>query len=307
MTSGANSQLSTPHKNASANNKSPIPTFNDLYDTGNTLSCQFIFVDLQKVVCDALESTFPARALKSGEVSIIQGKFESYLESNNIDCIVSSSNAFGLMDHGFDRSICTLLNDKDTCIQSKIQQEIIDKYHGEQPVGTCILVKTGNARIKYIANAPTRRVNYSIKGTDNVYMCMKAVCNEIRIWNELQNDDAAKQIRTVLLSGLGTFYGAVSPKESARQTVLGWSLARIPKASVSDMNWDFAHLRQSLIGYGGFNCFLQYIQENVETALTQKQQQQILRSLPKSVIDEWSEQENGVQGDNGKKKDCSIM
>jgi len=255
-----------------------VPTFAQLYAAGSPLSFRFVFVDLQKVVCDALKSIFPENAL-SAEIAVRSGKFEEYLESEHIDCIVSSSNAFGLMNHGFDRSLCHVLKDSDNEIKSKIQQTIIDRYHGEQPVGTCTVIETGHETIRYIAYAPTRRTNYSVKGTDNIYMATKAICNEIERWNNDHGD--GDRINNVLTTGLATFYGAVPPEESARQTVCGWLLARMPKPEIADIDWEFAKARQELVGYGGFDQFMKYIQNHCDS-LTVKQQKMLQKSASKS-------------------------
>ena len=311
------SAKSTPAKES--NSKLEIPTINELYNFGNKLSFKLIFVDLQKVVVDALKAKFPPNALLSDEINIVQGKLESFLELNNIDCIVSSSNAFGLMDHGFDRSVCKVLNDSDNKIKTRVQQEIINKYHGEQPVGTAIIIETHDNKIKYLLHSPTRRTNYSIKGTDNIYMTIKAICNEIRIWNANNSDDDGKLIKNVLLTGLGTFYGAVSPEESARQSVIGWLLARIPKPKIQDINWNYAKLRQELIGYGGFNHFINYILQYPDNALTKSQQQKLGNVMAKLHPDNGNDNDNAIvvdtgHKDDGKKKkkkkrtdDCAIM
>ena len=254
-----------------------LPSFDELYASGNPLSFRIVFVDFQKVVCDALKSIFPENAL-SAEVRVFGGKFEEYLESEHIDCIVSSSNAFGLMNHGFDRSLCQVLatNGHDHELKSKIQQTIIDRYHGEQPVGTCSIIETGHPTIKYVAYAPTRRTNYSVKGTDNIYMATKAICGEIRRWNEKHDEE--EQIKNVLSTGLGTFYGAVPPEESARQTVLGWLLARMPKPKMGEIDWMYANARQEFVGYGGFDHFMKYMHKN-SNSLTQKQQKMLVKSV----------------------------
>ena len=131
-------------------------------------------------MCAALKSSFPSRALSSSEIRVVVGKVEEHLSSHQIDCIVSSSNAFGLSDHGFDRSVCSVFGASKQRIRARLQQRIIDGFDGEQPVGSCVIVETGHPRIPYWANAPTRRVNYSVKGSDNVYVAIKALCHRIR-------------------------------------------------------------------------------------------------------------------------------
>ena len=82
----------------------------------------------------------------------------------------------------------------------------------------------------------------------------------------------------MLLTGLGTFYGAVPPEESARQTALGWLLARCPKPKLSQMSWDYAEQRQALVRFGGFNHFVQFVEDN-ESALSEAQRERLTRLL----------------------------
>jgi len=215
-------------------------------------------------------------------------------------------------DHGFDRSVCNILSNDTTKIKTRIQHKIIERFDGEQPIGTCIMVETEHDTIKYLAHSPTRRVNYSIKATDNIYLSIKAIIHEIKIMNaslDYMEDGGAMKIRNVLLTGLGTFYGAVSPEESARQTVLGWLLGRLPKPKLADIDWTYAKVRQSIIGYGGFNDVIRYVSEHNEV-LTKTQQSKFAHSLPMSVIAEvyknkMDEEEEDIG--QSRKKDCIIM
>ena len=56
------------------------------------------------------------------------------------------------MDGGVDAAIITHLGYH---VQTKAQQYIIDHFDGEQPVGTCFLIETGNPDHPYVAHTPT--------------------------------------------------------------------------------------------------------------------------------------------------------
>ncbi len=176
-----------------------VPTFTDLFKQGKPLGFRLLFVDLQvlfpfhrignslpcgkawhpidtkhtrpqKSVTSALTNAFPPQAIRHHEVTIVSGRLEKWIEE--CDSILSSSDSFGLMNHGFDKSLVRLMKND---IQSNIQRYIAREYGGEQPVGTAFLIPTNHKHVKAIVHAPTRRLNYSIRGTDNVYMCVK-VC-----------------------------------------------------------------------------------------------------------------------------------
>lgn len=62
---------------------------------------------------------------------------------------------------------------------------------------------------------------YSIEGTDYVYLAMKAMLNAVKKFN-LSQQENSKKIRSVVCTGLGTFYGKVPLNEAARQMALAY-------------------------------------------------------------------------------------
>jgi O-acetyl-ADP-ribose deacetylase (regulator of RNase III) len=69
------------------------------------------------------------------------------------DAIVSPANSFGIMDGGLDLAIRNELGLK---IEQRIQEVIVEKYHGELPVGCAEIIATNDSRWKYLISAPTR-------------------------------------------------------------------------------------------------------------------------------------------------------
>ena len=235
--------------------------------------------------------------MENNEIIVHQGTLEDYLgnSNNKIDSIVVSSNAFGLMDHGFDRSICNILGNN---IETQLRKKIIEQYNGEQPVGTTIILPiNGDKNVKYIINSPTRRVNYSIKGTDNVYLSMKSLCNSIKHWNINNNDDDNKKIHKVLCTGFGCFYGGINPKESARQTILAWLFSRLNKPNYNDISWEYAETIQSYVKCGSFYSVLDYVIQNPNSL------NQNYRSKLKQALFDSSNQSNIKRNS----KTCIIM
>src|SRR5436853_3982217 len=71
------------------------------------------------------------------------------------DAIVSPANSFGIMDGGLDLAIRDQLG---FTIESRIQEVIVEKHHGELPVGCAEIVATNDRRWRYLIAAPTMRV-----------------------------------------------------------------------------------------------------------------------------------------------------
>jgi O-acetyl-ADP-ribose deacetylase (regulator of RNase III) len=59
------------------------------------------------------------------------------------DAIVSPANSFGIMDGGLDLAI---RNELGFAIEQKVQEVIVQKYHGELPVGCAEIVDTNDMR-----------------------------------------------------------------------------------------------------------------------------------------------------------------
>ncbi|KEK22497.1 hypothetical protein BAGA_19035 [Bacillus gaemokensis] len=145
---------------------------------------------------------FQSRFERWENVSVYYGRFESL---DQVDCLVSPANSFGLMDGGMDQLIIDYFG-KD--LEDRVRQHIIDNFMGEQPVGTSFIVETNHERIPYLAHTPTMRLPRDISKTMNMFFAMKAMLNEIE-----KNLD----VKTVACPALGAGTGGGSPTEVARQ------------------------------------------------------------------------------------------
>ena len=107
-------------------------------------------------------------------------------EAKPHDCIVSPANSFGQMDGGIDAAISFMLqkNNYFNFIGDKVRQQINEKYSGEQPVGTCILVETENPKFPFLAHAPTMTIPQNVNNTLNAYYAFKAVLEAINSHNK---------------------------------------------------------------------------------------------------------------------------
>lgn len=179
---------------------------------------KLILCDTNKVLCQQWNKYF----CKIKDVTIVNDTFTNLQE---FDCIVSPANSFGLMDGGFDLA---LINYFGYVLMQNIQKQIIADYAGEQPVGTSIIVETGNKKHPYCAHTPTMRVPQVIKGYDTVYNAMRAMLLAV---------SKHKDITSVLCPGLGTATGQVPIEIAAKQMYLAYENIANPPAEVS---WQMA-------------------------------------------------------------------
>lgn len=189
-----------------------------------------ILVDRNVELCQEWKSVFAPHKT----VSVFRGFFEKL---KSYDCIVSPANSFGLMDGGIDLALTQFFG---TGLMARVQAQILQKFGGEQPVGTAIIVETGHVEFPFLAHAPTMRVPADIRGTDHVYRAMLAVLCAIRRHNETSD----QKIRTVACPGLGTGTGNVPVKSAASQMELAWRNFLSPPV---EMDWAYARARQAEI------------------------------------------------------------
>lgn len=157
------------------------------------------------------------------EIKIINNCVD--LENMNYDCVVSPANSFGIMDGGFDG---VLINYFGYGLMKRVQDKIKAEYAGEQPVGTCLIVETGNKKHPYLAHTPTMRIPRTIKEYDTIYNTMRAMLLEVRKYPD---------IKTVLCTGLGTATGKIPPIIAARQMYLAYKNVMQPSKQI---DWNIA-------------------------------------------------------------------
>ena len=127
------------------------------------------------------------------------------------DAIVSPANSFGIMDGGLDLAIRDQLG---FTVQSKLQEIIVVKYHGELPIGCAEIIETNDARWRYLIAAPTMRVPEPIAFTVNAYLAFRAILVSVENFNKQRGK---REIDSFVCSGLGTGIGRVSAPKCARQ------------------------------------------------------------------------------------------
>ena len=145
---------------------------------------------------------------KYANVETVEGDFFA----RDADLMVSPANSFGIMDGGLDAAIRDALGGE---IQRVVQNAILERYHGELPVGACEIVPTGHPRWPQLAVAPTMRIPESVANTVNAYLAFRALLLAVLSYNQ---GHAGAPIRSVVVPGLGTGIGGMDPRRCAAQT-----------------------------------------------------------------------------------------
>lgn len=107
----------------------------------------------------------------------------------------------------------TIRNELGFDVEKRVQRAIVERHHGELPVGAAEVVPTGHPRLAYLIVAPTMRVPESIGQTLNPYLAFRAA---------LLAAARVPAIRSIVCPGLGTGIGAVDPRRCAVQMRMAW-------------------------------------------------------------------------------------
>lgn len=172
-------------------------------DDEEFLPSQIYLVDNSSRLVDAWRTAFSVFP----EIEPLQGDYFQ----KDADAIVSPANSFGIMDGRLDLAIRDQLG---YSIQGKIQQVIVERYHGELPIGCAEIVETGTRRWKYMVAAPTMRIPESVAFTINAYLAFRAILVAVENFNRQR---AKREIDSLVCPGLGTGVGAMDPAKCAGQ------------------------------------------------------------------------------------------
>lgn len=150
------------------------------------------------------------------------------------DALVSPANSFGFMDGGLDLAIRDVLG---FGVQQAAQAVILERHHGEMPVGAAEVVASGHASWPYLVVAPTMRVPESVAQTLNPYLAFRAALLAVTRYNHEQ-----PRIRSLRCPGLGTGIGHVEPERCAVQMRMAYLHARDPARIPSFQRIHAVHL-----------------------------------------------------------------
>jgi O-acetyl-ADP-ribose deacetylase (regulator of RNase III) len=155
-----------------------------------------LLIDQTEALVRAWREAFADRE----DVEVIHG---DYFECR-AGAIVSPANSFGIMDGGIDAAIRDVLGFE---IQRRVQKAIIERHHGELPVGSAEVVDTDDARWPKLVVAPTMRVPEAVAQTLNAYLSFRAILLAC----------ARSSIESVACCGLATGIGMMEPRRCAVQ------------------------------------------------------------------------------------------
>ncbi|MCB9759768.1 MAG: macro domain-containing protein [Alphaproteobacteria bacterium] len=136
------------------------------------------------------------------------------------DAIVSPANSFGYMDGGVDLAYSRYFG---WGLQRRLQEHLMEAWHGELPVGQATLVPTEHPRVPWLISAPTMRVPTPVPQTVNAYLAFRAALLVAQAANE-----GGAGIHTLLCPGLATAVGRMPPERCAFQMHAAWLAAHEP-------------------------------------------------------------------------------
>jgi len=171
-------------------------------------------IDSKPELCDKWRQVFSSYP----EVEVLTGDYFQ----QSADAIVSPANSFGIMDGGLDLAI---RNELGFQIETDIQDVILNKYHGEMPIGSAEIINTNHNKWSFIIAAPTMRIPENIAFTLNAYNAFRAILIAIYRFNESQSK---RPIQSLVCSGLGTGIGSMEPVKCAAQMRAAYKLIKEP-------------------------------------------------------------------------------
>ena len=141
--------------------------------------------------------------------------------SRSADAIVSPANSFGIMDGGIDR----VLRDKlGYGTENRLQDAIVEQFHGELPVGSALVVETKTPPWHHLVAAPTMRIPERVAHTLNAYHAFRAILLAFKAHNLSASED--QQIATLVCPGLATGIGGMEPRVCAGQMRMAYNACK---------------------------------------------------------------------------------
>ena len=93
----------------------------------------------QEEITKELPSTLLEQKSRTISIAACQANFQDFLQSTQVDCMVSPANSFGLMDGGLDLAISKYYGGVANLVPV-VRAALDDEWCGQQNVGTCLLV-----------------------------------------------------------------------------------------------------------------------------------------------------------------------
>ena len=180
----------------------------------NTTLEKLYLIDSKPELCEKWRQVFSSYP----EVEVLKGDYFQ----QSADAIVSPANSFGIMDGGLD---LTIRNELSFQVETDIQEVILNKYHGEMPIGSAEIINTNHDKWSYMIAAPTMRIPENVAFTLNAYIAFRAILIAINSFNESK---PKRPIKSLVCSGLGTGIGSMEPTKCAAQMRAAYKLLKEP-------------------------------------------------------------------------------
>ncbi len=172
-------------------------------------------VSIDDEAVEALKEEFEDES----NVSIYNADIRDFYEekSDEIDCLVSPANAFGIMTGGYDAALSDILG---WGFQFKVQDFIKRHYYGEQPVASSFIMNTDLPGLKFI-HTPTMQYPSPIEDEMIVYYCMRTtlIC-------ALRHD-----VNCIVIPVFGGAVGGIDGPTASRLMYEGYNQIKTKKGS----------------------------------------------------------------------------
>ena len=180
----------------------------------NTKLEKLYLIDSKPELCNKWRQVFSSYP----EVEVFTGDYFQ----QSADAIVSPANSFGIMDGGLDLAI---RNELGFQVETDIQEVILNKYHGEMPIGSAEIINTNHNKWSYLIAAPTMRIPENVAFTLNAYIAFRAILIAINSFNESK---PKRPIKSLVCSGLGTGIGSMESVKCSAQMRAAYKLINEP-------------------------------------------------------------------------------
>lgn len=131
------------------------------------------------------------------------------------DALVSPANSFGFMDGGLDLAYSQHFG---WDLQLRLRRQILERHHGELPVGAAEIVATGMSAPAFMIAAPTMRVPMRLPDDSvNPYLAARAALIAASHGRLPDGTPSSPRIQVLAIPAMGTGVGRIAPKVCARQ------------------------------------------------------------------------------------------
>ena len=156
------------------------------------------------------------------DVELVCSDFESFIQENEVQCVVSPANSYGLMDGGYDLALTRWYGQE---LMDRVQDYIIRHFGGEQILGTSFLVEA-NEDGQCLIHTPTMRYPMLITDPNIVYQCTRSCLLCAR----------EHGIESILIPVFGGGVGGLDPEIIADRMYRAYAQLRHPPRQIS---WDY--------------------------------------------------------------------